>query len=195
MRRVPREPVKTPSEGRELTFRRKIHYINPRFQGGIALVFSALVVAGGIAFGALVYRDLGKALWAAAKQGHYMMDSPYDIVREELLRHLAGLFVTVSCLGVAVFFYFIHATRRGIGRVIDVFRASGEGDLSTPTDARGMMEFSRFGSLADATRAEILRQVLAVREESEALAASGLAIDPFRLRWLELKRKIREIAP
>ncbi len=184
-----------PSARPEQKYRRKIHYINPRFQGGAALVFSAVIVAGGILFGGLVYRDLGHALRAAAMQGHYMMDTPYEIVREALLWHLAGLSATVSCLGVIVFFFLVRAVRRGIGRVIEVLRASEDGDLSTPIDARGLSEFTRFGEQVDAARADTLSRIVALREEAASLSASGLPSAEFRLRWEELKRKIREVAP
>jgi hypothetical protein len=185
----------TPSVRTELKFRRKIHYINPRFQGGAALVFSTMVVAGGVLFGGLVYRDVGQALWAAAMQGHYMMDTPYEIVRDALLLHLAGLSATVSCLGVIVFIFLVRAVRLGIGRVILVLRASEGGDLSTPTDARGLSEFARFGERVDAARADTLARIVALREETASLAASGLPSGEFRTRWDELKRKIREVAP
>ncbi|HWS14594.1 MAG TPA: hypothetical protein VN450_00225 [Candidatus Methylomirabilis sp.] len=187
--------MKTPSARPEQKFRRKIHYINPRFQGGAALAFSAMIVAGGILFGGLVYRDVGQALWAAAMQGHYMMDSPYEIVRGALLWHLAGLSATVSCLGVIVFFLLVRAIRRGIGRVIEVLRASEDGDLSTPTDAPGVSEFARFGDMVDAARSDTLSRISALREEAASLATSDLPPEEFRARWNELKRTIREIAP
>jgi hypothetical protein len=176
-------------------FRRKIHYINPRFQGGAALVISAMVVVGGVLFGGLVYRDVGKALWESAMQAHFTMDTPYEIVRDALLRHLAGLSVTVTLLTVAVFLLLVKAIRVGVHRAIASFRASEEGDLSTPTDSRGLAEFRRFGELVDLTRASALSRVAALREEVASLAACGLPAESFRPRWEELKRKIREVAP
>jgi methyl-accepting chemotaxis protein len=187
--------MKTPAARPEKKFRRKIHYINPRFQGGAVLVFSAVIVAGGILFGGLVYRDLGRALWSAAMQGHYMMDTPYEIVRDALLWHLAGLSATVTCLGVIVFLFLVRAIRRGIGRVIEVLLALEDGDLSTPTDARGLTEFARFGERVDAARAHTLTRIVALREEGTSLLASGLPQEEFRSRWDEFKRKIREVAP
>ena len=187
--------MKTPSDRPEPKFRRKIHYINPRFQGGAALVFSAVIVAGGILFGGLVYRDVGQALWSAAMQGHYMMDTPYEIVRDALLWHLAGLFATVTCLGVLVFMLLVRAIRRGIGRVIEMLMALEDGDLSTPTDARSLTEFARFGEQVDAVRDHTLSRFVALREEGASLLASGLPPGEFRSRWDEYKRKLREIAP
>ncbi len=179
----------------ERKFRRKIRYINPRFQGGAALAFSAMIVAGGILFGGLIYRDLGRALQAAAMQGHYLMETPYEIARDTLLWHLAGLSATVTCLGVVVFLFLVRAIRRGIGRMIETLLASGNGDLSTPTDARGLSEFARFGERVDAARAHTLSRIVALREEAASLAASGLPSEEFHTRWKDLKRKVRKVAP
>lgn len=187
--------MKTPTAPQGIKFRRKIHYINPRFQGGAALVVSAVVVAGAVLFGALVYRDVGEALWEAALRGHFVVETPYEIVRDALLWHLAGLSATVSFLGVVVFLLLVKAVRTGVGRSIESFRASEDGDLSTPTDARGLTEFRRFGELVDLTRASALSRVAALREEAAALAACGLPAEAFRPRWEELMRKIREVAP
>ena len=195
MRRMPREAMMTPTTPQGTKFRRKIHYINPRFQGGAALGISAMVVAGGVLFGALVYRDVGKALWDAAMRGHFLVETPYDIVRDALLWHLAGLSATVSCLTVIVFLLLVKAVRIGVGRAIAAFRTSEEGELSTPTEAGGLKEFRRFGELVDLTRASALSRIAALREEAASLAACGLPAEAFRPRWEELKRKIREVAP
>ena len=184
-----------PSARPEQKFRRKIRYINPRFQGGAALGISAMVVAGGGLFGTLVYRDLGDALREAAMRAHFVMDTPYEIVRDALLWHLAGLSVTVSCLTVIVFLLLLKAVRIGVGHAIAAFRASEGGDLSTPAGTRGLKEFRRFGELVDLTRASALSRVAALREEAASLAACGLPAEAFRRRWDELKRKIREVAP
>ena len=184
-----------PSARPDRKFRRKIRFINPRFQGGAALGISAMVVAGGGLFGALVYRDLGNALREAAMRAHYVLETPYEIVRDALLWHLAGLSVTVSCLTVIVFLLLLKAVRIGVGRAIAAFRASEEGDFSTPAGSRGLKEFRRFGELVDLTRASALSRVAALREEAASLAACGLPAEAFRRRWDELKRKIREVAP
>jgi len=179
----------------EHKFRRKIHYINPRYQGGAALGISTMVVAGGLLFGALVYRDVGTALWDTVMRGHFVMETPYEIVRDALLWHLAGLSATVSCLTVIVFLLLVKAVRTGVGHAIAAFRASEEGDLSTPTAATGLTEFRRFGELVDLTRASALSRVAALREEAASLAECGLPAEAFGPRWEELKRKIREVAP
>ena len=195
MRRMPPEAVKFPPGRPERKFRRKIHYINPRFQGGAALVVSAMVVAGGVLFGALVYRDAGDALRDGAMRGHFLVETPYEIVRNALLWHLAGLTATVACLAVTVFLLLLKAVRTGIESAIEAFRASEGGDLSTPTRARGLSEFRRFGELVDMTRADILSRIGELRGEAASLAASGLPAEAFRPRWEDLKQKIREVAP
>jgi hypothetical protein len=182
----------TPAEKK---IRRKIRYINPRFQGGAALVIFAIVVAGGALFGGLVYRDVGEALREAAMRGHFNMESPYEIVRDELLWHLAGLSATVTFLAVIVFLLLVKSVRIGVGHSIAAFRASEGGDLSTPTESRGLKEFRRFGELVDLTRAIALSRVAPLREEAASLAACGLPAEAFRPRWEELKRKIQEVAP
>jgi hypothetical protein len=192
---MPREEMKTPTVPKGMKFRRKIRYNNPLFQGGAALVVSAMVVAGGVLFGALVYRDVGKALWEAATRGHFVMETPYDIVRDALLWHLAGLSATVSCLTVIVFLLLVKAVRIGVGHAIAAFRASEKGELSTPTETPGLTEFRRFGKLVDLTRESALSRITAVREEAASLATCGLPAEAFRLRWVELKQKIREVAP
>jgi len=187
--------MKTPTTPPGTKYRRKIHYINPRFQGGAALVISAMVVAGSVLFGALVYRDVGKALWEASMRGHFIVETPYEIVQDALLWHLAGLSATVSCLTVIVFLLLVKAVRIGVGHAIAAFRASENGDLSTPTEARGLAEFRRFGELVDSTRASALTRVATLREEAASLAACGLPAEAFRSRWEELKRNLREVAP
>ena len=179
----------------KLISRRRIRYINPRFQGGAALAISVIVVGGGVLFGGLVYRDVGKALWEASMRGHFVVETPYEIVRDALLWHLAGLSATVSCLTVIVFLLLLNAVRTGVEQAIATFRASEGGDLSTPTGARGLKEFRQFGKLVDSTRASALSRVTALREEAASLAACDLPAEGFRPRWEELKREIREVAP
>jgi methyl-accepting chemotaxis protein len=176
-------------------FRRKIFYVNPRFQGGAALVFSAAVVLGGGLFGWLVYRDLGQALWDASMRGHYQMTTPFEIVRGSLLWHLAALFGGISLLGLIVSLLIERATKAGVGRCIEVFHAAAEGDLTTPTGDGGLDEFSRFGGHIDAARSLTLDQVREIREEAAALAGSGASPEEFDRRWDEIKRKIRGVAP
>jgi hypothetical protein len=96
---------------------------------------------------------------------------------------------------VIVFLLLVKSVRVGVGHAIAAFRASAEGDLSTPTDPRGLTEFRRFGELVDLTRGNALSRVEALRDEAATLAACGLPAEAFDSRWDELKRKIREIAP
>ena len=58
-----------------------------------------------------------------------------------------------------------------------------------------MGEFNRFGKKIDTTRSDTLASVLKIRSEAAALAAGGISPEEFRLRWDELKHRIRRIAP
>ncbi|RJP25258.1 MAG: hypothetical protein C4529_01340 [Deltaproteobacteria bacterium] len=175
-------------------WRRRIFYVNPRFQGGAALVFAATIIVGGALFGGLVYRDLRQALWDASMMGHYQMATPFEVVRESLLWHLAALFAGICVLGLVVSLLIERSTKAGVGRCIAVFRASADGDLSTPTgDGGGLAEFGRFGDHIDAARTLTLDQVREIREEAASLAG-GVSTEEFGPRWEDLKRKIRRVA-
>jgi hypothetical protein len=131
----------------------------------------------------------------AAIRGHYAFDSAYDIVRDLLAWHLAGLFVGVFLTGSVLVLLLVAATRHGIGKAVDSLRASADGNLSTPSGAGPIGEFERFGKTIDAARSDTLASVLKIRSEAAALAAGGISPEEFRLRWDELKHRIRRIAP
>ena len=131
----------------------------------------------------------------ASIRGHYTFHSAYDIVRDLLVSHLAGLFVGVFLTGSILVLLLIAATRHGIGKAVDSLRASADGDLSTPTGTGTIGEFDRFGEKIDAARSDTLASVLKIRSEVESLAAGGISPEEFRLRWDELKQRIRGIAP
>jgi|AP12_2_1047962.scaffolds.fasta_scaffold80366_2 hypothetical protein len=178
-----------------LPFWRKIYYVNPRFQGSIALLFAAVFAAGGGLFGVSVFLYLKHALRAASLHGHYMMGTPYEIVREGIAWRVFALFAGVSILGTAAAFFIIRLTERGLGRVIEVLRASAGGDLSTPTKAPGLAEIRRFGEQVDDIRAITLEQIREIRNEAASLAGGDGSLEDFRLRWDLLKQKLRKVAP
>jgi hypothetical protein len=184
MRNPPRQPS-----------RPRIRYVNPRFQGPAVLGFAAVVATGGAIFWKLVDGKFQRVFPDAAIRGHYTFVSAYDIVRDLLVWHLAGLFVGVLLAGSVLVLLLVFATRRGIGNVVGSLRASAGGDLSTPTGAGAIGEFGRFAQKVDDVRSGTLASVLKIRSEAAALAAGGMAPEEFRLRWDELKRRIREIAP
>jgi len=180
---------------RPLPYRRKIRYVNPRYQGGAALLFAAVIVATGTAFGRMVYLEIGEMLRNYALRGHYPVKNPYEVVREPLAWHIAGLLAGVLLLGTAAFLLFMWATRRGVRQVIETLRRSAEGDLSTPTGMPGLTEFGRFGKEIDGARAALLEELRGVRSEAASLASGGIPPEEFRARWDGLKQRIRSIAP
>jgi len=172
-----------------------IRYVSPRFQGPAVLAFAAIIAAGGAIFWKLVDSEFQRVFLHAAIRGHYEFDSAYDIVRDLLAWHLAGLFVGVFLTGSVLVLLLVAATRHGIGKAVDSLRASAEGVLSTPTGTGSIGEFDRFGKKIDAARSETFASVLKIRSEAAALAAGGISPEEFRLRWDELKHRIRRIAP
>jgi len=175
--------------------RRKIRHVNPRLQGGAALLFAGIIGAGGTVFGVLAGKALRNALLAAAVRGHYPMRSAFEIVREPLAGYHAALFAGIFLAAAALFLALAVAARRGIGRVIQALRASADRDLSSPTRVRGFAEAARIGELVDGARGETLATLRSIREEAHRLAGDGVPADEFRRRWDALKRRIRGIAP
>ncbi|HEX2719698.1 MAG TPA: hypothetical protein VHM71_01995 [Candidatus Deferrimicrobium sp.] len=173
----------------------RIRYISPRFQGPTVLAFAAIIAIGGAIFWKLVDGEFQRVFPLVAIQGHYTFDSAYDIVRDLLARHLAGLFVGVFLAGSVLVLLLVAATRYGIGKAVDSLRASADGDLSTPTGTGPIGEFDRFGENIDDVRSDTLASIMKIRSETTALAADGISPEEFRLRWDELKQRIRRIAP
>ncbi len=178
-----------------LPFWRKIYYVNPRLQGRAALIFAAIVAAGGVLFGVSAFLYVKQAVRSASLQGHFMMNSAYEVVRTGLAWRIFGLFAGVSLAGTAAFLLLLRTTEHALRCVIGALRASSGGDLSTPTEAGGFSEFRRFGEQVDEARAFTLSQMRELRAEASSVAQSGAAGDEFRLRWDMLKQKIRKVAP
>ena len=176
-------------------YRSKIRYVSPRLQGPAVLAFAAIIATGGAIFWKLVDTEFQRVFPHAAIQGHYEFDSAYDIVRDLLAWHLASLFVGVFLTGSVLILLLVAATRHGIGKTVDSLRRSADGDLSTPTGTGPIGEFDRFGKKIDAARSDTLASVLKIRSEVAALATGGISPKEFRLRWDELKHRIRRIAP
>jgi hypothetical protein len=174
---------------------RNIRYVVPRLQGGAALLFAAVVAAGGTVFGVLAGKTLRQMLLSAAVRGHYPMRSAYEIVREPLAWHLVALFAGIFLAATAMFVVLAWAARRGIDRVDRALRASADRDLSTPTRVRGFAEAARLGGLVDEARAGTLDLLRSIRTEAENLAGGGVPAEEFRVRWDALKQTIRGIAP
>ncbi len=175
--------------------RRKIVFISPRFQGGSALAFAGLVLAGAALFAVLVSRDVRQALWDASFFGHYRFRSAYDVAGPVLFRNLAGLFGGLLVAGVALYFVMLRRIRIGTDRIAAIFRLSGEGDLSTPTDAPGPGDFPVLGKQADAVRGRTLEEIERIRAEIDLMRKESLTDEEFQKRWEGVKERIRRIAP
>jgi len=173
----------------------RIRYVNPRFQGPAVLAFAAIIAIGGVVFWKLVDSGFQRIFLQTAIRGHYTFDSAYDIVRDLLSWHLAGLFFGVFLAGSVLVLLLVAATRHGIGKAVESLRASADRDLSTPIATGSIGEFARFGEKIDAARSHTLASVQEIRNEAAALAAGGIPPEEFRLRWEELKQGIRRIAP
>jgi len=173
----------------------RIRYVSPRFQGPAVLAFTAIIAIGGAIFWKLVDSEFQRVFLRVAIRGHYTFDSAYDIVRDLLAWHLAGLFAGVFLAGSTLVLLLVAATRHGIGKAVNSLRASAFGDLSTPTGPGRVGEFNRFGGKIDAARSDTLTSVRKIRSEAAALAAGGMSPEEFRLRWDELQQRIRTIAP
>ncbi len=172
-----------------------IRYVNPRFQRPAVLAFAAIIATGGAIFWKLVDGEFQRVFPLAAIRGHYMFNSAYDIVRDLLARHLAGLFVGVFLASSVLVLLLVAVTRFGIGKAVDSLLASADGDLSTPTGTGPIGEFDRFGEKIDAARSDTLVSIMKIRGETTALAAGGISPEEFRSRWDALKQRIRMIAP
>ena len=191
MRRVPREAM---TALRQLK-RRKIVFISPRFQGGLALAFSAAFFVGWAVFSWLVVGDVRRALQGVSLTAHYQFGSAYDVVGATVVRHLAGLFVGVLLAGIALFFLVLSRIRVGTERIVAVFRLSGEGDLSKPADAPGVAELHALGKQVDAARARTLEVIDGIRAEVDLMRKESLPEDEFMKRWEGLKETIGRLAP
>ncbi len=172
----------------------RIRYVSPRFQGPAVLAFAAIIAIGGLIFWKLVDSQFQRIFLHTAIRGHYTFNSAFDIVRDLLFWHLAGLFCGVFLVGSVLVLLLVAGTRRGIGNAVDSLRASAEGDLSTPTGTGPIGEFDRFGEKIDAARSNTLSSLQKIRNEAEALAAGGMPTEEFRLRYDELKQRIRTVA-
>lgn len=174
--------------------RRKIVYIYPRLQGGVALAFAAVVFVGGILFSWHVGRDIRQALWDASLTGHYRFHSAYAVVGAIVIRHLAMLFAGTLLVGAALFFLGIRRIRIGTERIAEVFRISAEGDLSTPTDAPGPKELAALGKHVDTARSRTLEVIGRIRADIDLMRKEPLPDEEFLRRWEALKEKVGRVA-
>lgn len=178
-----------------VTKRRRIIYINPRMQGGIAIVFAAIIVVGAALFAWLVHSDIKQALWESAYRGHFLARTPYRIVDDILVSHLAGLFLGVLAVSFLAFFLLLRRIRTGVRQVADAFARSAEGDLATPTAAAGLKELATFGKQVDAARLLTLSRIEGIRADLAFLRSCPASAGEFRRRWDSMKEKIGGLLP
>lgn len=173
--------------------RRRTVLVNPRLQIGTALVFTAMVFLGGALFAWVFHQGSREALWAASYQGHFRLDSPYQVVGDPMIRQLVALFAVLVAACTLAFLLLIRRIRAGVNRLREVLRMSGEGDLSSPANAPGLREIGIFGEQLDAVRGSMLEQIREIREEAEILRKEPLPPEEFQERWGRLKQKIGRI--
>jgi len=169
--------------------------VNPRFQGGVALCFAAVVFAGGALFALLFHHYAKATLRVASLQGHYHFLSAYEIVGGALIPHVAVLSAGVLAASLLVLLLLVRRVRGGVGRLVEAFLISTEGDLSTPTDAPGLSGITDLGGKIDSARSRTLSQIRKIREEAEFLRSEPLSEEEFAKRWNALKAAVRKVAP
>lgn len=175
--------------------RRRIVFISPRFQGGAALVFAAVVSVGWALFSWHILGDVRRALEDVSLTAHYRFRSAYDVVGTGVIRHLAALVGGTLLACVALFFLGVRRIRAGTERIVAAFLRSENGDLSTPTDVPGPGEFAAIGKQIDAARAGALEVIGAIRSEVDLMRRESLPEDGFMGRWEGLKERIGRLAP
>lgn len=175
--------------------RRRTTLVIPGLQGGAAACLGAVVLAAAVLIASLLFRDMRQALRDAAYGGHYAFAAPFDVVQVVAGRWLFALAVLVFGGGSLVFLWAVRRVRGGIFPLVASLRASAEGDLSTPTKARGPRALADAGEEIDEVRRRVLAVIGEIREEAAAIRAFSPPDQEFSLRWAALKEKIGGILP
>jgi hypothetical protein len=170
-------------------------FVNPRFQGGIALRFAAVALACSVLFGLSFHGSARGALRSAALQGHYHFLSAYDILGGVLARHVAVLSAGVLAADLFVLLLLVRKVRAGVAGLVDSFRRSTEGDLSSLTAAPALSGITDLAKRIDGTRSRTLSRIRKIREEVEFLRSEPLSDEEFAKRWDALKASVRKVAP
>jgi hypothetical protein len=184
----------TSGSSHKVSSRRAI-FINPRFQGGVVLRFAVVILAGAVLFAGFFHYSAKRSLLAASFRGHYDFPAPYTIVGEDMVRGLAVLCAGVMTACILLFLHLVRGIRNGVARLLETLRASMEGDLSSPTEARGPSDIAALAGRIDAFRSRTLGQIVAIRAEAGLLRTETLAAEEFARRWDALKRAVRMVAP
>jgi methyl-accepting chemotaxis protein len=176
-------------------FRRRTKLVNPKFQGGAAILIIAIVLAAGSLVEILLFRGVRQALGDASASGHFGFPTPFQIVSGILIWHLLALFALVFAGGSLAFLWYVRRIRLGISQLTEAFEAAEKGDLSSPSNVRGFKELVNFGAEIDEVRSYTLALIGEVRGEAKAMRTSGLSQMEFEKRWEALKEKIGRIVP
>lgn len=183
------------SHGSPRHISRRTIFINPRFQGGTALCFAAVILVAAALFAWFFYRHARGALRVASLQGHYHFLFPYEVVGGSLVERLAALTAGGLAASILVFLLLLRRIRQGVDHLMVAFRRSAEGDLSTPTQAPGLLDLTDLGKKIDASRSGTLSLIREARDEAEFLRKEPLPEEEFARRWDALKRTLHRIAP
>lgn len=184
-------PTKIPHQ-----YRRKTVLINPRLQVGVAFGFGGVVLAGAALFAWRVYVEAGAALKDLAYQAHFKTGmSPYDVVRDVLVRNVGYLLAGITVVSILLFAFFVYRVRKGVGRVVESVNRSVDGDLTTLTRAGGIKDVEIFGRQVDAIRGHVYGIVVEARGHIKAVRDGNLPADENERRWKALKETIGRIAP
>jgi len=184
----------SPHTSRHLA-RRRIFLVKPRFQGTVALCFAAIVFAGAALFAGFFSQYARTALRVASLQGHYDFLSPHEIIGSALALHVLALSAGVLAGSLLVLLFLVRRIRSGVERLVETFRVSMEGDLSSPTNATGLSDIAELGRKVDASRSRTLSRIREIRADVEFLRSEPLTDEEFAKRWDALKAAIRRVVP
>jgi methyl-accepting chemotaxis protein len=185
----------TPTGSPRQLSRRRTIFVNQRFQLGVALCFVIVVLAGAVLFAWFFNLSARRLLLAASSRGHYHFLTSYGIIGGSMARHLALLFVGVMAASLLFFLLLVRWIRRGAERLLETFRLSMEGDLSTPTESSGPKDFETLGTKLDAIRFRTIERINDIRAEAEFLSKEPLSAEEFNRRWDALKQAMGRVAP
>jgi hypothetical protein len=175
--------------------KRRILLVKPRFQGTVALCFAAIVFAGAALFAGFFTQYARTALRVASLQGHFDFLSPHGIIGAGLARYVLALSAGVLAGSLLVLLFLVRRIRGGVGRLVETFRVSVEGDLSSPTNATELSDIAELGGKVDASRSRTLSRIREIRAEAEFLRSEPLTDEEFAKRWDALKAVIRRVVP
>lgn len=159
------------------------------------MCFAAVVFAGAGLFALFFHHYARGALRVASMQGHFHFLSAYEIVGGALIPHAAVLSAGVLAASLLVLLLLLRRVRGGVGRLVEAFRISKEGDLSTPTKETGLSGITDLGGKIDSARSRTLSRIREIAAEAEFLRSEPLSEEEFAKRWNALKAAVRKVVP